>query len=622
VRWIVALLASGCSLLNEFPDPIEENTRELCSDGADNDVDEAADCADPSCDGSCFENTLEQCTDARDNDLDGRSDEQDPTCWPFADLIVTRCSSVDGTEIVEEFEDELSVISAWYAAFGEVVVTSSGTLDLSQDQDIGTRAVFWNPWDELEMRLVVPALGGLNIAFAPESLAPADALFAPNARELLSVWLRDEYFLDCTGVPQPVEPGECPLVEGISAFAIVDGTVKDLGLAHPAVGTQEITIRIDDGALSVHIVGIDPPRDARFSLSLEGLAPPPPFRILLGGERLETTVDRVTLTTKEVHPCGAETPQIPSGGVVGDLEREFDVGTSIGAAVAPGGATCALALTCGEIDELGLYGSTDLVSFHSVDGQSWERGRVELGETYLPAGGIGWNELEQWWEIAIPFFSFDVDVNMSVPQLIVAYSRDCSEWNLLARADFPYDTFGGYCNIFTVPGEAVSYVVRDSVDRQRRELFVGTGIPECDEETCILSWVLHRAELRDKQWVRGETWPLEELQIAPPVQVSVIGSDLVLTHHQPASDGSGIGMMVWSGEAEWKRVPGFRLEPSRIPGTFDSADVLSGSLFERDGALFVMYGAIGDYYVHPITGPGHASVGIAPIQIVPRPREE
>jgi len=60
-----------------------EDTVALCANGADDDCDGRADCADGDCLGVVQENTPERCADASDNDCDGNQDCADPECAAF-----------------------------------------------------------------------------------------------------------------------------------------------------------------------------------------------------------------------------------------------------------------------------------------------------------------------------------------------------------------------------------------------------------------------------------------------------------------------------------------------------------------------------------------------------------
>jgi len=95
------LSLTGCSALVDFPLGAEADAL-TCSDGVDNDGDEASDCADPDCLPFCQETEAELCSNGVDDDSDGVFDARELTCWPFVRIDVDRCSTRRSEPLVVE----------------------------------------------------------------------------------------------------------------------------------------------------------------------------------------------------------------------------------------------------------------------------------------------------------------------------------------------------------------------------------------------------------------------------------------------------------------------------------------------------------------------------------------
>ncbi|MBX3273101.1 MAG: hypothetical protein KF729_22750 [Sandaracinaceae bacterium] len=80
----------------------ESNDADNCHDGLDNDLDGLTDWEDPGC--VLDENEPGMCADGRDNDGDGLIDYEDPGCWPYARVVVERCTRITGVDL-RPFED-------------------------------------------------------------------------------------------------------------------------------------------------------------------------------------------------------------------------------------------------------------------------------------------------------------------------------------------------------------------------------------------------------------------------------------------------------------------------------------------------------------------------------------
>lgn len=83
-----------------------ENTLGRCSDGEDNDGDDAIDCADPDCDPYCTAGPETDCSDDWDNDQDGKTDCRDPDCADDPFCVVTEDSLVECSDGLDNDFDE------------------------------------------------------------------------------------------------------------------------------------------------------------------------------------------------------------------------------------------------------------------------------------------------------------------------------------------------------------------------------------------------------------------------------------------------------------------------------------------------------------------------------------
>src|SRR4051812_22232045 len=90
---VCALSAANGGGTALYPYPIRE---EVCTGGADEDLDGLADCDDDDCDGQCPEEGA-ACSNLRDDDGDGFEDSDDPRCWPEAAITLDRCRTIDGS---------------------------------------------------------------------------------------------------------------------------------------------------------------------------------------------------------------------------------------------------------------------------------------------------------------------------------------------------------------------------------------------------------------------------------------------------------------------------------------------------------------------------------------------
>jgi hypothetical protein len=229
IRWGAffgwCLMSLGCSVLFDF-EPRTETTKEKCQNGLDDDADDAidcrdiachqagfcpeasfdscgsasgqaegdgdgidndgdglSDCADPSCDGYCYETTTSLCSDGRDNDGDGLSDFEDPGCWGVSPAVQKSCLSSDLVEVaVDLWQPAATLIEA---------ETGSGVIFASAQ-------VFDGNWRDLYIELslrgqsaqelvAASGFGRLEIALIPS--APGDEI-PSNLEENALFYLR------------------------------------------------------------------------------------------------------------------------------------------------------------------------------------------------------------------------------------------------------------------------------------------------------------------------------------------------------------------------------------------------------------------------------------------------